>query len=464
LTSNQQKLSEITSRDIDDLDSETRDIAERFYHNIPEDWGFDKLDNIVSEFIDYRGKTPPKSEEGVHMLSAANIKDGFILPKRKEKFVTKKTWEEWTTKGKPQKDDVIVTTEAPVGEVGLIRTEETFLTAQRLITLRCGKNIDSRYLKFCLQYERTQKQLGSYASGTTVSGFNQTDLRNTVVPLPELDEQRKFGQILDNIEEKIVLNNEVKKRLKSIAQSIFDYWFVNFEPHKQFTDTEVGRIPEKFRLEVLEDVLSFQRGYSYSGDEMIDEDSDKDPSEGYPMVNLGNIGLGGGYRPKNIKYCENIPNDRYLIEPGDLVISHTDMTQDQDILGSPVIIPNLNKEPILFSHHLYAIRDTDLPKEYLYYYFLSPYFKPKAESFASGTTVLSFSSKITSDVQIPIPPQEDLDEYEDAITPIFQKIENIRQENESLIELRDTLLPKLMSGEVKVNDISLDNLGVDSEV
>ncbi|MFC7027870.1 restriction endonuclease subunit S [Halomicroarcula sp. GCM10025710] len=175
--------------------------------------GIWEADDLVENFIDYRGKTPPKADEGIHMLSAANIKDGFILPKRKEKFASKETFEEWTTRGVPKKGDVVITTEAPVGEVGIIRTEEPFLTAQRLITMRVAECLDSRYLKFCLQYQKTQNQLESYASGTTVSSFNQTDLRNTVIPLPPISEQKKIGYILDNIEKKITVNKQVNQLL-----------------------------------------------------------------------------------------------------------------------------------------------------------------------------------------------------------------------------------------------------------
>lgn len=464
MTSEQQELWGSRAKDLEQLDSESKNLAAQFYSETPQNWKFGKLDNLVDEFIDYRGKTPPKSDEGIHMLSAANIKDGFILPKRKEKFVSEETYEEWTTRGIPSKDDVIITTEAPVGEVGIIRSDETFLTAQRLITLRSSDGLDPHYLKFCLQYERTQQQLGSYASGTTVSSFNQTDLRNTVIPVPPISEQKKIGDILDNIERKININDRMDVLLGEIAQAVFESRFVDFSQYDNLVETELGKIPEEFDVKDLNEVLSFQRGYSYSGDELIDEESEKSIDDGYPMVNLGNISPGGGYRPENIKYCKNVPHERYLAEPGDLVISHTDMTQDRDILGSPVVIPKFNVEHILFSHHLYAIRDTDLPIEYLYYYFLSPYFKPKAESFASGTTVLSFSSKITSEVKIPIPSKESLESYLRIARPIFERREAIRREKELLLNLRDTLLPRLMSGEVRVNNINLEDLEVDSEV
>jgi len=321
-------------------------------------------------------------------------------------------------------------------------------------------DLDLRFL----YYNLLDFDLDRLKSGSAVPGLNRNDFYEESIVIPPISEQKKIAKVLSNIDRKIEVNTRISGLLEEAAQTIFTQFFVDFGPYEEFKNSEVGQIPDAFRINRLEDVLSFQRGYSYSGDELIDDESDKDITEGYPMINLGNISPGGGYRPEKIKYCDNVPNERYLVEPGDLVISHTDMTQDQDILGSPVIVPDLDKEPMLSSHHLYAIKDTELPKEYLYYYFLSPYFKPKAESFASGTTVLSFSSKITSDVHIPVPPEEDLKRYVEMVRPMFERKEEIRKENAKLTDLRDTLLPKLMSGEIRVNDIELDELEVDSEV
>jgi type I restriction enzyme S subunit len=287
---------------------------------------------------------------------------------------------------------------------------------------------------------------------------------NKKIGLPPVEEQKKIVSVLDAIDSKIETNNRIHEILEEIAEALFESWFVDFEPYNEFRKSEIGNVPVDFSVNPLETVLSFQRGYSYSGDDLIDDESDLEPSEGYPMINLGTINPSGGYNSDGIKYSKDLPKDKYRVEAGDLVISHTDMTQDLEILGSPVLVPDLTKKEMLFSHHLYKVTESDLPAEYLYYYFLSPYFKPKAENFASGTTVLSFSSKIASDVHIPIPPQPELDQYVEKVRPIFETKEEIRKENNRLAGLRDTLLPKLMSGEVRVNDIELYELQVDSEV
>jgi type I restriction enzyme S subunit len=302
---------------------------------------------------------------------------------------------------------------------------------------------------------------------TGTSGRQRVPLdifNNKKINLPPIEEQKKIVSILDAVDSKIEVNNRIHEILDEMAEALFESWFVKFEQHNEFKKSEVGEVPLDFSVKSLETVLSFQRGYSYSGDDLIDDESDLEPSEGHSMINLGTISPGGGYNSDGIKYSKKLPKEKYRVEAGDLVISHTDMTQDLEILGSPVLVPGVNDQEMLFSHHLYKVIESDLPAEYLYYYFLSPYFKPKAENFASGTTVLSFSSKIASDVYIPIPPQPELDRYVEKVRPIFETKEELRKENNRLSDLRDTLLPKLMSGEIRVNDIQLDDLEVDSEV
>ncbi|MDR5657744.1 restriction endonuclease subunit S [Halodesulfurarchaeum sp. HSR-GB] len=418
----------------------------------PPEWSKKKLDEVASINLGQspKGEYYNKDGNGPHFIQGSK-NFGNKYPKL-DRFCSK-------PKRQADEGDVLISVRAPVGPVNI--APEKICIGRGVTALKMYEGPND-YLYYFLKY--FEDMWSQYADGTTFNSITKSDLQNLEIPYPPLKERNNIAYILNRIDDKIEVNNQINDIIEEMAQILFRSWFVEFEPYANFKDSEIGKVPDSFEVNLLEDVLSFQRGYSYSGDELIDEESDKDVLEGYPMVNLGNISPGGGYRPEKIKYCEGVPKDRYLVEPGDLVISHTDMTQDQDILGSPVIVPNLDQEPLLFSHHLYAIREVDLPKEYLYYYFLSRYFKPKAESFASGTTVLSFSSKIGLDVYIPIPPEEDLKRFVDVARPIFEVKENIRQENDNLTDLRNTLLPQLLTGEVRVNDISLDGLEVDSGV
>lgn len=444
MTPNDSDVSDMDSMGLEDLDQEIRNIAQKFYKNTPDDWGFEKLDNLVLNFIDYRGKTPPKSDNGIRMLSAANVKNGFLVPGRKEKFVTQETYDEWTTdrRGYPQKGDVVITTEAPVGEVGLIRTDETFLTAQRLITLRTGDLLDSRYLKFCLQYERTQGQLNSYASGTTVSSFNQTDLRNTVIPLPPINEQQKIGYILDNIEQKISLNDRIIEDLEEASKRIYREWFIDFEPYEKFKDSDVGQIPEKFEIKNLTDIAEVTYGYAFSSDE-FNEDGD-----GEPIIRIRNLpdDETDQFSPEEFK-------DKYRVEAGD-VLAGMDGEFRPYIWKGPSA--GLNQRVCKFEgKNTYS-------SIYLWNVIRKPFYK--LEQAKTGTTVIHLGKGDIDEIEIPVPDEKSLVKFNEVMEPAYQDMIRRERENRQLENLRDSLLPKLMSGEIRVNDISLGELEVDSEV
>jgi type I restriction enzyme S subunit len=447
----QKDLSDYDSdaQDNENIDEQAQKFARRFYPSLPEEWRFAKLDEECEKFIDYRGSTPPKADDGIHMISAANVKDGFILPERKEKFVSEETYDEWTTKGIPQKNDVIVTTEAPVGEVGIIRTDETLLPAQRLITMRTGDNIDSRYLKFCLQYERTQKQLDSYASGTTVSSFNQTDLRNSVIPLPPLPEQEKIGEILYNIEQKVIINSRIDDLLEEISRLLYESWFVDFKPYGEFKESELGKIPVEFNVEEMGDLVWSGRGYSYTSDYLDKENEEEDS---YPMVNLGNVKEGGGFQFDNLKYyTEDEIKERYKVDKGDLIVAITDLTQEGRVVGSPVLVPYFETDKVIISQDVAKIEPDKIPKIFLYYVMATDNFKKYCESHATGTTVLHLSLKSINAYKFPLPPDSEIERFTKTVEGMRSFINKNRQESSDLIDLRDTLLPKLMSGEIRLD-------------
>lgn len=446
MTSEQQKISEIRDKNFQQLDSETRSLADQFYSNSPENWGFGKLDEFVENFIDYRGKTPPKADEGIHMLSAANIKNGFVLPKRKEKFVSEETYNEWTTRGIPDNGDVIVTTEAPVGEVGIIRSGEIFLTAQRLITMRSGKRLDSHYLKFCLQYERTQKQLESYASGTTVSSFNQTDLRNTVIPLPSLPEQRKIGSILDNLEQKVNTNKETCAILEKIARTLFRSWFIDFEPYSEFKDSECGMIPESFEVGTLGELME-KKTERIDAEKMSSSTSyislKHMPEESMILDNWG--------------HAEDISSQKYKFERGDILFGKL---RPYFCKVGPAPVDGVCSTDILVINP----KQDELWKDFLIFQLSNDSFIDYCDKVSTGTRMPRVGWKDMCEYQIPIPSEEAVKKFHEHIQPILEVVVSNIHESRDLEQIRDTLLPKLMSGEIRVNNISLDDLEVSNEV
>lgn len=446
MNSEQQTLSEIRNKDIDELDAELQSSANQFYPKTPNEWGFAKLDNIIEKFIDYRGKTPPKADEGIHMLSAANIKDGFILPERKEKFVSEDTYDEWTTRGIPSENDVVVTTEAPVGEVGMIRTNDRFLTAQRLITLRAGEALDPNYLKFCLQYRNTQKQLESYSSGTTVSSFNQTDLRNTVIPLPSLKEQKNIGKILGDLEKKIENNQDINEILEKISRSLFRSEFINYDSYDKLKNTECGKIPESFEVGTLAELIEKKTNG-------VDEE---DMSSSTPYISLKHMPEESVILNK-WDDAGDISSRKYQFQRGDILFGKlrpyfckVGPAQIDGVCSTDIIVITPKKD--------------DIWREYIIFQLSNGSFIDYCDKVSTGTRMPRVSWKDICEYQLPIPTREAVKNFHENVEPILDLIASNIHESNDLKEIRDSLIPRLLSGEVRVNDINLEDVEVGSEV
>lgn len=158
------------------------------------EWTVLPLEDCMEAVIDYRGKTPEKTAFGIPLITAKVVKGGRI--ETPDEFIAVDDYDAWMRRGIPNTGDVVITTEAPLGEVAQLGTERVAL-AQRLIALR-GKTglLDNGFLKFLMQSEDVQKQLRARASGTTVLGIKQTELRKVLLSLPPFGKQRAIAYIL----------------------------------------------------------------------------------------------------------------------------------------------------------------------------------------------------------------------------------------------------------------------------
>lgn len=166
----------------------------------------------VCNFIDYRGKTPPKTTSGIPLITAKIIKNGII--QEPQEFIDELFYDEWMRRGIPKKGDVIFTTEAPLGEVAKIRTDEKLAFAQRVIILEPDEKIlDSDFLFYALQDRVLKSRIDARSSGTTVIGIKSKELSKVEIDVPALEIQEKIGNILSSIDEKININNKINKNL-----------------------------------------------------------------------------------------------------------------------------------------------------------------------------------------------------------------------------------------------------------
>lgn len=420
-----------------------------------------KLGECVDYILDYRGKTPKKSKTGIPTLSAKSVKNNFI-DYDEVYYISRDEYNRFMSKGFPRIGDILMTMEAPLGLVATLDIDDVGL-GQRIVTIRGKKDfLDNNYLKFYLQSPKGQHELYSRATGTTVVGISQKNLKNIDIVIPSLENQIRIGRILNNYNIKIEINNKIISNLESQAQAIFKSWFVDFEPFQDgdFVDSELGMIPEGWEVRELKDVSKRINGFSYTSKDIFDESN-------INMITIKNFDRNGGLQNDSIKPISKnsrIKKDHYL-KTNDILMACTDLTQKADIIGGVLLyFENENFDNEIFSMDLIKLVPFEKDDTFFFYYYLkNPIFKLFAENASSGTTVLHLSKKAVDNFNIVYPTKKHIDQFNDYVFPIIKKQRNLLTQNTKLAELRDALLPKLMAGEIDVSNIKIEGEEVKNE-
>ena len=252
------------------------------FDKLPHGWKFISLEDAMEAIIDYRGKTPKKTKSGIPLVTAKIVKGGYIL--EPFEFIANDNYDSWMVRGLPKIGDVVLTTEAPLGETAQLTSANVAL-AQRIVTLRGKKGLlDNDFLLCALQSNFVRHQLESRSSGSTVRGIKQSELRKVSLPVPPLTEQQKIARILKSLSNKLVCNTQTNKTIEAMAQAIFKSWFVDFDPVKakirneqpegmdaltaelfpdKLVESELGLIPEGWEVKPLYDIAEYINGAAY---------------------------------------------------------------------------------------------------------------------------------------------------------------------------------------------------------
>lgn len=178
----------------------------------------------LCDIVDYRGKTPKKTNEGIFLVTAKNIRKGYIDYEKSQEFISEQDYAEVMRRGMPKVGDVLITTEAPCGNVAQV-DDENIALAQRVIKYRPKDNrLDSTFLKYILLGEEFQTKLNGKATGGTVKGIKGSILHKLTIPLPSIEEQRKIVKILDRFNK---LCNDISEGLPAeinARQKQYEYY------------------------------------------------------------------------------------------------------------------------------------------------------------------------------------------------------------------------------------------------
>lgn len=392
---------------------------------------------IASAIIDYRGKTPPKSLAGVKLLTAKVIKDGTIDESRLE-YISEETYAWWMRRGLPRLGDVLLTTEAPLGETAMLQTAEKIALAQRVILLRGDpEQVDQHYLFAALRSPLVQGRLRQRATGTTVLGIKQRELRQVEIPLPPLPAQRKIAGILSAYDDLIENNARRIKLLEEMAQRIYREWFVAFRypGHKAapLAESQLGLIPEGWDVRAFADLGAYVNGFAFKPTDW--------GSEGPPIIKIRE--LKNGVTDETPRYNGDLPA-KYVIRDGDLLFS---WSADLDVYLWTGGTAWLNQ-------HLFCVDPlADIPTAFLFHALRER--MGEFRSLSQGTTMRHIKRAALSQVISAVPPQRLRHQFAECVAPIDGLVLALVRETRNVRETRDLLLPRLVSGEIDVADLDI---------
>ncbi|WP_427501578.1 restriction endonuclease subunit S [Methylomonas sp. MED-D] len=377
------------------------------------EWQEYLLEDVIEKFIDYRGKTPTKTDSGIPLITAKVVKSGTILPPNE--FIAPEDYDSWMTRGLPEIDDVVLTTEAPLGEVALIKDKNVAL-AQRIITLRGNKKLlFNPFLKYYFQNQTGQHELQARASGTTVFGIKASVLKKVPISIPDLAEQKAIANLLSSLDEKIDLLHRQNKTLEAMAETLFRQWFIE-EAKEDWEFVELGNYVNCFN------------GVSYKSDDLNASTT--------AMVTLKSFDRDGGFRLDGFKEFTGKYKDQHVVVQGDLVVAHTDITQNAEVIGNPVlVISNPLYETLVISMDLVKVTSKYewLSHEFLYRMMRTREFKQHCLGFSNGSTVLHLSKEAIPTYEFLLPPQEKIKEFTRLTKHVLgKKYQNITQARKRL--------------------------------
>lgn len=296
---------------------------------------------------------------------------------------------------------------------------------------------DYEFVYYSLKNDYTT--LASLANGGAQQNLNAQIIKDYVLQMPSLADQRRIASILSSLDRKIELNNKINADLEEMAQAIFKNWFVDFEPFKdgKFVDSELGMIPEGWKVGRLDEIADVVGGSTPS----------KAKPEYYTQKGIAWL------TPKDLSNHPAVYTSRGEI----------DITEEGYNSTSTKLMP---KGTILFTSRApigyISIAQNDIctnqgfkslvPKKAgtCFLYCFLKYVTPEIENKSTGSTFKEASGALMKSLQVIMPDQKVFEEFEEIVSPLFARIESLEKENSRLSLLRDTLLPRLMSGELEV--------------
>jgi type I restriction enzyme S subunit len=401
-----------------------------------------KLSEADIEIIDGdRGVNYPKQNEFYDIgyclfLNAKNVtKDGFDF---NEKSFISREKDNLLRKGKLVRNDIVLTTRGTVGNVAFYNNRVPFNNIRinsGMVILRAKQ---SEYLPefvyWMFRSNYIQDQINALKTGSAQPQLPITIMRTIKVLKPKLCEQKVIAATLSALDDMIELNNQINKTLEEMAQAIFKSWFVDFEPFKEgeFEESDLGLIPKGWRVAALDEIADYLNGLA------MQKYPPSKNERGLPVLKIKE--LRQGFTDGNSDICSESIDNSYIINDGDIIFSWSGSLLVDIWCGGRC---GLNQ-------HLFKVTSASYNK--WFYYMWTRYHLERFIAIAKdkATTMGHIQRKHLSEAKVLIPEPNTLAFMDSVMQPIIDLVIANKVENKTLSTIRDTLLPKLMSGEIRV--------------
>jgi len=420
-----------------------------------------RLADLCDAIVDCPHSTPVWTDSGAVVLRSQNIRGGR-LDLSQTSYTDEAHFAERTRRAVPVQGDLVITREAPMGEVCMIPANLRCCLGQRMVLLRPNcKRADPRYLLYALQSKKVQQEIGvNEGTGSTVSNLRIPLLEALPIPTRSLPEQRAIAHILGTLDDKIELNRRMNETLEALARALFKSWFVDFDPVRakaegrdpglpppladlfpdSFVDSELGEIPKGWGVRSVGDAVSLSRDALDPGDyatETFDHFS-------IPAFDSGRVPA--------CDSGDSIKSQKFVVVDGCVLVSKLNpatprvwmapsASTRRQVASTEFLVCVGNKTKVMSRELIYCLASSAPFIEYL-------------TAHATGTSN-SHQRVRTQDFleyQWARPQTLLCETFTKLVNPLFARIGNIRNQSDSLAALRDTLLPKLISGELRVKD------------
>ena len=390
-----------------------------------EEWKECKLGDLVTV---KGGKRLPK---GINLISTKNShpyirirdlgKSKYLQLNSDYEYVddeTQKSISRYIT----NKGDVLISIVGTIGLIGIVgdSLDNANLT-ENCVKLIDLKNIDSNYLYYFLSSEIGQNEIKKGTVGAVQPKLPIKNIQDIDIPIPPLSIQQKIARILSSLDDKIELNNKINTNLEQQAQALFKNWFVDFEPFG-------GKMPEGWKVGKLSEIAEITMGQSPDG------------------KSYNENGEGTVFYQGRAEFGTRFPTRRLFTTEPKRIAKKFDTLMS---VRAPVGDLNIANEDCCIGRGLAAIHSKDNHQSFVHYTVVS--LRPQLDVFnGEGTVFGCINRDALNNMEVIIPSKIDLDKFEKIVTTMDTDIFNRSEENDRLKNIRDTLLPKLMNGEIEI--------------